>query len=81
MELLRMATDVLSGRFLEGRRDVYVYFNKDNGGHAPRNARTLAEIFAWEKKPLEKPGQRLAAAQRQRSKEKDLTLLRRRRRL
>ena len=30
-------------RVLEKRRDVYVYFNNDMGGHAPRNAQSLHE--------------------------------------
>jgi len=72
---------VIIERFLEERRDVYVYFNNDNGGHAPRNAQTLADIVARKGKLLERPRQRPAASQRQRSKEKDLTVLRRRRRL
>ena len=30
----------------KGREDVYVYFNNDIGGHAPRNALTLREMLA-----------------------------------
>lgn len=30
-------------RVLEKRRDVYIYFNNDMGGHAPRNAQSLLE--------------------------------------
>jgi uncharacterized protein YecE (DUF72 family) len=32
-------------RFLDDGRDVYAYFNNDNGGHAFRNARTLNAIL------------------------------------
>jgi uncharacterized protein YecE (DUF72 family) len=31
----------------DGLEAVYVYFNNDIGGHAPRNARTLRDLLRW----------------------------------
>jgi uncharacterized protein YecE (DUF72 family) len=48
-------------RFLAERRDVYAYFNNDNGGHAVANARTLAKMLEGKAKMPKQTRQKPAA--------------------